>query len=141
MTADHSVTANFASSGGTTTTTTTTSGAGTKPESGFWYNPAEGGRGYVIEAHDDNNLFIGGFMYDSNGNAVWYASGPGLMSDSIYSGQWQQYGGGQSLTGGFKPSTVTNPQVGSIRLQFLTTTSALLTLPDGRQITLARFPF
>ncbi len=111
------------------------------PETGFWYNQAEGGRGYVIEAHTNGNLFIGGFMYDTNGNALWYASGPAAMSGSTYTGQWQQYGGGQTLTGAFKASGLSNPAVGAITVQFQTATTATLTLPDGRQISLVRFPF
>jgi Divergent InlB B-repeat domain len=111
------------------------------PQTGFWYNPAEGGRGFVIEQHG-NNLFIGGFMYDANGNAVWYASGPAAMAGpSSYQGNWQQYGGGQTLTGPFKPSSVINPGVGSITLQFTSATTATVTLPDSRQILLQRFPF
>ena len=111
------------------------------PETGFWYNASEGGRGYVIEVHSNNNLFIGGFMYDAGGNAIWYASGPGPMSANSYNGQWQQYGNGETLTGSYKPSAVVNPAVGSITVQFLSTTSGLLTLPDGRQIGIVRYPF
>jgi hypothetical protein len=111
------------------------------PQAGFWYNPAEGGRGYVIEQHG-NNLFVGGFMYDANGNAIWYASGPGAMANgTTYTGVWQQYGGGETLTGSYKAPAVVNAGVGSITLVFLTPSTATLTLPDGRQIQLQRYPF
>jgi uncharacterized repeat protein (TIGR02543 family) len=112
------------------------------PQTGFWYNPAEAGRGFVIEMHSDNNLFIGGFMYDANGNAIWYASGPGAMaSGTTYTGTWQQFGNGQTLTGAYQAPAVANNDVGSITLIFTSATAATLTLPDGRQIPLQRFPF
>ena len=110
------------------------------PETGFWYNAAEGGRGYVIEVHGAT-LFVGGFMYDASGKAIWYASGPGAITGATYTGGWSQYANGQTLTGSYKASTILPASAGSITLVFLTPTSATLTLPDGRQITLARFPF
>jgi hypothetical protein len=111
------------------------------PQAGFWYNQAEGGRGYVIEIHG-NTLFIGGFMYDNNGNAIWYASGPAPMVNSTtYTNVWQQYGGGQSLTGTYKPSTVVNANVGALTIQFTSATTATLTLPNQVQIPIVRFPF
>ena len=44
--------------------------------SGWWYNAAENGRGFSIEVQG-NTLDVVGFMYDGNGNPVWYiSSGP-----------------------------------------------------------------
>jgi len=111
------------------------------PQAGFWYNPNESGRGYVIEIHG-SNLFIGGFMYDAGGNAVWYASGPGPMTGgTTYSGNWQLYGGGQSLTGTYKAPRIVNPDVGALTIQFSSATAGLLTLPNNVQIPITRFPF
>jgi hypothetical protein len=126
--------ANFSGATGTIAATFT-------PQAGFWYNPAEGGRGYVIEIHG-NNLFIGGFMYDANGNAIWYASGPAPMTSSTtYTNMWQQYGGGQTLTGAFKISGVVNANVGSLTIQFTSATAGTLTMPNSVQIPITRFPF
>jgi uncharacterized repeat protein (TIGR02543 family) len=131
MSTNHSVIANFAATSPTVA-----------PQAGFWYNPAESGRGFVIEQHSDNKLFIGGFMYDANGNAIWYASGPAVMANgTTYTGEWAQYGGGQTLTGSYKAPAIPNPDVGSISLTFLTATTANLTLPNGVVIPLQRFPF
>jgi hypothetical protein len=111
------------------------------PEAGFWFNPAEGGRGYVIEIHG-TTLFIGGFMYDANGNAIWYASGPApMVNTTTYSNMWQLYGGGQTLTGPYKPSSVVNSNVGALTIQFTSATTGTLTLPTGTQIPITRFPF
>jgi hypothetical protein len=111
------------------------------PEAGFWYNPAEGGRGYVIEIHG-TTLFIGGFMYDAAGNAVWYASGPAAMVNATtYTSVWQQYGGGQTLTGTWHAANIVNANVGALTLQFSSATAGTLTLPNGSQIPITRFPF
>jgi hypothetical protein len=127
---------NFAGAIGTLQST-----ASFTPQAGFWYNPAEGGRGYVIEIHG-STLFIGGFMYDANGNAIWYASGPAAMvSGTTYTNVWQQYGGGQTLTGVYKPSAVVNANAGALTIQFTSATDGTLTLPTGIQIPITRFPF
>jgi hypothetical protein len=111
------------------------------PQAGFWFNPAESGRGYVIEIHG-SNLFIGGFMYDTNGNAIWYASGPAAMvNGTTYINKWEQYGGGQTLTGNYVAPTIVNSDVGALTIQFTSATSGMLTLPTGTVIPISRFPF
>jgi hypothetical protein len=125
---------NFAGATGTLQATFT-------PQAGFWYNPAESGRGYVIEIHG-SNLFIGGFMYGANGNAVWYSSGPAAMANSTtYINTWQQYGGGQTLTGSYQAPSIVNANVGALTIQFTSATEGTLTLPTGTQIPITRFPF
>jgi hypothetical protein len=111
------------------------------PQAGFWFNPAESGRGYVIEIHG-SNLFIGGFMYDASGNAVWYSSGPAAMTNgTTYINTWQLYGGGQTLTGAYKVPTIVDANVGALTIQFTSATQGTLTLPTGTQIPISRFPF
>jgi hypothetical protein len=109
-------------------------------ENGWWWNPAENGRGFAVEIQN-GGIFIAGFMYDSFGNPIWYLSTGAMSSPTLYQGQWGQYAGGQSLTGGYQPSSLLNGNVGAISLQFTGSTSAILTLPDGRQIPLSRFQF
>ncbi|MFZ6676227.1 hypothetical protein [Undibacterium sp. Xuan67W] len=114
--------------------------AGT-PEAGWWWNPAEGGRGFSIEIQN-GTMFLAGYMYDQSGNPVWYASGPKAMLDTTtYQGQWQQYGNGQTLTGLYKPASVINQNAGNVKIKFNTTTTGTLTLPDGRDISIERFRF
>jgi len=110
------------------------------PQSGWWWNPAEGGRGYAIESQNDN-LYFAAYMYDSSGNPVWYLASGALTSTTVFQGTWMQFANGETLTGTYQAPTVLNSNVGSATLNFTSANSALLTLPDGRQIPLVRFLF
>ena len=111
-----------------------------KPETGWWWNASEGGRGFSIEIQGDN-LFIGGFMYDGSGNPVWYVSAGKMSSPSVYQGAWTQYWNGQSMGGVFKMATVKTSNVGAIAIGFTSTTTATLHLPDGTSRSLTRYSF
>jgi hypothetical protein len=113
---------------------------GNQPQTGYWWNPAEGGRGYTVEVQN-NIAFVAAYMYDGSGNPVWYASGPAaLIGNNVYQGSWTLYSGGETLTGPYQsPNAPT--AVGSLTIQFATATSGTLTLPDGRQIPIQRFSF
>ncbi len=41
---------------------------------GWWYSPAQGGRGWAISYRDYTKVFIGGFYYADNGAPVWTVS-------------------------------------------------------------------
>jgi streptogramin lyase len=111
------------------------------PESGLWWAPSEGGRGFAIEVQG-NSLLLTGYMYDSAGKPIWYAAGPNAMlAPTAYAGTWEQFGNGQTLTGSYIQSSVVNFSVGPVSVQFSTTTSGVLTFPDGRQVAIQRFLF
>ena len=115
------------------------SGASTVAESGWWWSASEAGRGFSIETQG-SSIFMAGFMYDDAGNPVWYAA-QGSVSGNTFNGTWQQYGGGQALTGSYKAPSVVNANVGAIALTFTGSRSANLTLPNGRVVPLTRFDF
>ena len=117
-------------------------GSGTpafQPATGWWWNPAESGRGFFVEVQG-GNLFLAGYMYDAPGNPVWYVASGAMASPDLFQGHWDQYQGGQTLTGPYLPPAAP-ANVGSLTLQFTSPGSATLTLPDGRQIPLSRFAF
>jgi hypothetical protein len=58
-----------------------------------------------------------------------------------FTNSWTQYANGQTMMGAYKPATMINGNVGAIGIQFQSTTSATLTLPDSRTIPLTRFRF
>ena len=68
-----------------------------QPQSGWWWNPAEDGRGYNIEIQG-NKLFMAWYAYDqATGQPCWFSSG-GQMTDSAhYSGQLWKYMNGQCV--------------------------------------------
>ena len=108
-------------------------------ENGWWWNEAEGGRGYFIEVQG-STAFVGSFMYDGNGQPVWYVSTTTLNGSQSLSGTLQQYANGQSLTGSYKiPPVVGNP--GTMSFNFLTNNTANMVLPSGATVALKRFKF
>lgn len=113
--------------------------AGT-PQTGVWFNPAEGGRGFTLEIQG-GSMYLAGYMYDANGNPVWYLATGNMTNSSLFQGQWAQFGNGTTLAGGYQPASVVNSDVGSVTLQFTSPTAGTLTLPNGRQIPLVPYSF
>ena len=76
--------------------------APSQPESGWWWNAEENGRGYFIE-WQNGYADLAAYMYDDAGNPVWYISVAQTPNTRLFSGSWWQFGGGQTLTGAFTP--------------------------------------
>jgi hypothetical protein len=118
----------------------TTAQPATNPQTGWWWNEQESGRGFAIEVQN-GTLWLAGYMYDATGNPTWYlATGP-MTGSSEFQGEWAVFGFGQTLTGPYLPPTVTNASGGAVTLQFTNPSVATLTLPDGRQVPFERFNF
>lgn len=108
-----------------------------RPQSGWWWNPSEGGRGFALEIRD-GKLFFGGFLYDNNGKASWYVSGPSAMQDGMnYSGSLLAYRNGQTLNGNYRTPQALG-EVGTLGIQFHDATHATMTWPGG-QVSIERF--
>jgi hypothetical protein len=112
----------------------------TNPQTGWWWNTAEGGRGFGIEVQG-NSMYLAGYMYDTSGNPVWYLASGAMTDNGLFQGEWTQYQGGLTLSGPYKAPSLLNGNVGSVTLQFSSTSSATLTLPNGRQIPITRLSF
>ena len=52
------------------------------PQAGWWWNPAESGRGFFLE-WQGGQLLMAGYMYDDNGNPVWYLSSNSAPSTTL----------------------------------------------------------
>ena len=109
------------------------------PDTGIWWNPAQSGRGFVIEVQG-GTLFFGAFLYEANGRSTWYASSGPTQSNGSYQGVLQSYGNGQTLTGAYTAPTVTNPNAGNVTLQFSDASHGMLTWPGGT-MAIERFAF
>lgn len=100
-----------------------------QPETGWWWNSAESGRGIFFEVQG-NQMFTAGYMYDAGGRAVWYASAGTMSSPASYQGRLDQYANGQTLAGPYKaPGAPAN--AGSIRAEFSAADRATVTLADA----------
>ncbi len=99
------------------------------PQSGWWWNPAESGRGFFIEI-SDNFAFIGAYVYAPDGRADWVVSQGTMASPTSFSGRLLSFRGGQTLVGDYRaPGTPTD--VGALSIQFIDDTHATLTWPGG----------
>jgi hypothetical protein len=89
-----------------------------------------------------NDVFFGGFLYDDLGNPVWYVTRGTLSDPSTYSGNWQLYAGGQTITGGYRTPVLANANVGAVTTRFPSSqTGGSLTLPNNTVVPLQRFDF
>jgi hypothetical protein len=111
-----------------------------QPEAGWWWNPAESGRGFFLE-WQGGQLFMAGYMYDSAGNPIWYLGTNTTTNAQSFSGNWAQYGNGPTLTGTYRPASVVNANVAPVTITFQGSENAIMTLPGGRMTSLKRFRF
>jgi hypothetical protein len=114
-----------------------------QPESGWWWNPDEDGRGFFME-WQNGWLDIAGYMYDEAGNPVWYLTVGqigGTSAARSFSGNWWSYGNGMTLYGPWRPNQQTSNNVAPLAITFTSATSAVMTLPNGRTTILQRHRF
>ena len=113
--------------------------AGFEPEAGWWWNPAEPGRGFAVEARG-GALLLTGVMYDERGNPVWYVSHGQIDAERAYRGRWLRLSGGMTLDSGYRvPAGSTD--VGAVILEFVDARKATLTLPEGKALPISRIDF
>ncbi|HYC37953.1 MAG TPA: hypothetical protein VEC19_16100 [Usitatibacter sp.] len=114
-----------------------------QPESGWWWNENESGRGFFME-WQNGWLDIAGYMYDDAGNPVWYLTVGeigGTAANRSFNGTWWSYTGGQALFGPWRQNTRSNPNVAPVTITFSGPDTALMTLPNGRTTNLKRHRF
>ena len=98
------------------------------PQSGWWWNPSEGGRGFFIEMRN-NTVFMGGFQYSEDGKPSWFVVQT-PMQGLEFSGPMLMLEGGQSLVGAYRaPRFIASP--GNVNVRFTSTTQAVMTWPGG----------
>lgn len=107
------------------------------PETGWYWNSSESGRGYFLEIQG-TMLYFSAYMYDSAGYPSWYIANAPMQSSQLFQGTLSEYCCGQTMYGGYQPASPRTTR-GTITLQFASTTSAVLTLPNGQQVSLTRF--
>ena len=110
------------------------------PEAGWWWNPAESGRGFFIE-WQGGFADIAGYMYDAQGRPTWYISALPTPDPMRITGNWWTFANGQAMGQPYRAATRTSDNAGALDIQFSSATTATMTLPDGRRIPLARQAF
>jgi len=111
------------------------------PETGWYWNPNEAGRGYFIEVQRDQT-FIGTFMYRNDGAPIWYyfstnvvrTGGDGSQVQSMLGGCT----GGQTLADAAKVP-VCQAMTQGVTVAFPTRSTAQMIYPDGHSVALQRF--
>jgi hypothetical protein len=107
-----------------------------EPEPGWWWNPAEPGRGFAVEARG-GALLLTGVMYDERGSPVWYVSHGQIDSDRSYRGRWLRLAGGMTMDGGYRVAAGST-DVGSVAVDFVNERVATLILPEGKALPISR---
>lgn len=109
------------------------------PQTGMWWNTAQGGRGYAIEFYPDTgNLFFGGFLYNTDGSSTWYVSTCALTGGTC-TGSLAAYAGGSTLTSSTASGVGQTGTVGQIALAFSDSKNGTMTWPGGT-VGLTRYP-
>jgi hypothetical protein len=109
------------------------------PQTGWWWNPQEGGRGYSIEVAG-NNLFMAAYLYDVSGRSTWHvAAGATSIDGSVFNSQLMSFANGVTLTGTYRPNTRL-ADAGPISLTFDDASHGTLVWPGGT-LALQRYGF
>jgi alpha-tubulin suppressor-like RCC1 family protein len=101
------------------------------PQTGWWWNTAEGGRGYSIEVQG-NHLFYASYLYDVSGRATWLiTTGNTSLDGSVYNGNLYSFSGGQTLGGPSSGALPPSQIAGAITLAFSDATHGTMIWPGG----------
>lgn len=114
--------------------------ASSYPQTGWWWNASEPGRGFFIEAQD-TTMYVSFYMYSSSGQATWYVASGTMTSATTFSGTLSSYSGGSYFTRSTFTGPTSSATHGTVTIQFGSQTTATMTLPNGSQVPLTRFAF
>lgn len=109
------------------------------PETGWWWNPNESGRGFFLEVQA-STMYLAMFLYDDRGEPIWYSSQNAMTSTSAFQGTLTEYANGQTLTGTYRAPTAAASR-GTITINFSSRTTGTMTLPNGTSIPIQRYTF
>lgn len=99
------------------------------PQVGWWWNPAESGRGFFVESHD-GITFIAGYLYDGDGHAKWVIAAAPNNDAYNFSADLVYFTNGQTLFGPYVAPS--NPiVVGRLTAHFSDDTHGSVTWPGG----------
>lgn len=103
------------------------------PFGGLWWNPAESGTGYNLQAQR-GTMVATVFSYAADGSPVWYhAAGPlARQGDTVvFTGTLGRYRGGQCISCAYAPPAAAGDD-GAFTITFTSASAAEVRLPGGR---------
>ncbi|HEY0232301.1 MAG TPA: hypothetical protein VGC55_13695 [Dokdonella sp.] len=99
------------------------------PSPGLWWDPSEGGRGYVIDVQD-GVMTVSAYAYSASGESLWYlGAGPYNNSANTFTTQMNTYSGGQCFGCGL--SSPIADSAGTFQIVFSDLETATLHYPGG----------
>lgn len=107
-----------------------------RPATGWYWNPAEPGRGYFLEARDDRVAFSA-FLYADDGEPLWLL-GFAPIADGKLATPLLRFRDGQALAAPWKPA-VADGSPGALGIDLEADTRGRLTTPGGT-IPIERIP-
>ncbi len=110
------------------------------PETGWWWNPQEGGRGFFIE-WQKGFADLAGYMYDDLGRPTWYIAVYETPNARVFTGNWWTFANGQPMGGTYRAATRTSDNFAPLTINFTGPDTAVMTLPNGRTTNLMRQRF
>ncbi|MCA9238553.1 MAG: hypothetical protein KDA37_00060 [Planctomycetales bacterium] len=108
------------------------------PESGWWWNPSQSGRGFNLEIQN-KRLFISIYSYTASGEPFAYGAGGEMSSDRTFTGTLTLTKGGPCL--GCAYTQPTTQAAGTVTVAFDSPTTGTVTLPGSAPIPIQRFVF
>lgn len=100
------------------------------PQTGWWWNPNESGRGFSIEVVG-STLVLSGYLFNQTGQPIWFISaGQSSQDGSFYNGNMDTYRGGQTLGGTFRANSPSS-SLGAVTLAFNNARRGTLIWPGG----------
>jgi hypothetical protein len=107
-------------------------------QTGWWWNPAEPGRGFFIETNGIG-AFVGTFVYDSQGAPTWYVSQQEIQTRSYYTAPLLAFADGAALGAPHRTPRGLG-SIGTMSLTFSSAAQGVFAAP-ATSIPLERFSF
>lgn len=118
------------------------------PETGWWWNPDESGRGFNIEVQD-NRISIAAYVYEEDGSPVWLLAagflrgygGDGPPAPYFFSKNLYRFEDGQCIGCPYSAPEQIKDDAGTIRVDFTSRTTGVITWDDGSTTPIQRHNF
>jgi serine protease len=98
------------------------------PKTGWWWNPAESGRGFFLEKNG-NTLFMAAYYFEPDGRPTWFTSA-GPMNGNTFNAQALTVRNGQTLEGDYR-APAPAVAIGPVAITFGSANEATMRWPGG----------